>query len=116
MSAGRNASMLFVSAVMTLVLFLVFAGVSRLDALEKHAYVPGVGWQQPADNAPGIHGVCAPDSATGGFPLADSRQAALPDNCSKAHNVTARAIDFALYFAVAAIIGVGAANIVRQNP
>lgn len=113
MSAGRNASTLLFTLVATIILFAVFAGVSSLNVLEKHAYMPQAGWNQPTDNAPGLHGVCDIDTATAGFPLAVSRQAAPPDDCLKATNPLAKAMNYALYFAVAGIISVAVVGSVR---
>ncbi len=115
MSAGRNASSLLFTLIATIILFAVFAGISSLDPLEKHAYMPGFGWDEPTDNAPGLHGVCEVDTSTTGFPLATGRQAAPPDDCLKAANPLAKAIDFALYFAVAGIISVGVVEGVRSR-
>jgi hypothetical protein len=111
--------MLLFSLLATAVLFLVFAGVSTVNLLERHAYMPDVGWQQPKVNASNsvIGGVCATDTATSGFPLATSRQADAPNNCQKATNPLARSMNYALFFAVAAIIAVGAvSNIQRRIP
>jgi hypothetical protein len=99
----------------TMVLFLVFIGAGTLDLIEEHAYMPQVGWQEPTDNAPGIHGVCAPTTATSGFPLAATRQAAPPNNCLKATNPLARSMNYALYFAIAAIISVGAVSSIGRR-
>jgi len=112
MSAGRNASSLLFTLVATIVLFTVFAGVSSLNALEKHAYMPEFGWgKEPSvDYHPGsiIGGVCAPTPtvANAGFPITSTRQAEIPDNCLKAKNPLAQVMNFALYFAVAASISV----------
>lgn len=108
MSAGRSASTLLATLVATMLLFAVFVGISTADILERHAYTPGFGWNQPADKTPGniLHGVCASTAVTSGFPLAASRQAAPPDNCLKATNPLAQAMNYALYFAAAAIISV----------
>jgi len=112
MSAGRNASTLLISLVGAVILFFAFAGVSSLNALEQHAYMPDIGWEQPKVETPEgiIGGVCAPTKATNGFPLAYSKQADLPHNCQKATNPLARSMNYALYFATAAIIAVGAAS------
>jgi len=110
MSAGRNASTLLITLIATIVLFAVFASVSSLNTLEKQAYMPSIGWQQPTDNASGLHGVCDIDTSTTGFPLATTRQAAPPDDCLKAANPLAQAINYALYFAVAAILSVALAG------
>lgn len=113
MSAGRSASSLLFTLIATLVLFAVFAAVSNLDSLEKHAYAPEFGWNQPTDNASGLHGVCDISTATTGFPLAVTKQAAPPDDCLKATNPIARSLNFALYFAAAGIISVGAVGGMR---
>lgn len=115
MSAGRSASSLLFTLIATIILFGVFAGISSLNALEKHAYMPSFGWTQPTDNAPGLHGVCEPTTATSGFPLASSRQAAAPDNCLKATNPLAMYMNYALYFAVAGIISVGVVESMRPR-
>jgi hypothetical protein len=115
MSAGRSASSLLFTLIATIILFGLFVGVSSLKALEKHAYMPGFGWQQPADNAAGLHGVCEPTTATTGFPLVTTRQADAPDNCLKARNPLAHAMNFALYFAIAGIISVGVVESMRSR-
>jgi hypothetical protein len=115
MSAGRSASSLLFTLIATIVLFAVFAGISSLNVLEKHAYMPGFGWNQPADTASGLHGVCDIDTSTRGFPIAATRQAAPPDDCLKVKNPLAQAMNYALYFAVAGIISVGAVEGVRSR-
>lgn len=108
MSAGRNASSLLISLIITVILFVVFAAASSLGTLERHAYMPNAGWEQPKASTPAgiIGGVCAPTAVTSGFPLASSRQAEIPHNCLKATNPVARAMNFALSFALAAIVSV----------
>jgi len=101
-------------------LFGVFVGVSNLNVLEKHAYMPEFGWDQPkvVENALAgapIGGVCAPTNVTSGFPLADKRQADLPYDCLKATNPLAQYMNYALYFAVAAIISVAVFERVRHR-
>jgi hypothetical protein len=107
--------MLLFSLLGTMLLFVIFAGVSTVNLLERHAYMPDVGWQQPTDNASGIHGVCAPTTVTSGFPLASAKQADAPNNCLKAINTLARSMNYALFFAVAAIISVGAVSSLRNR-
>ncbi len=113
--AHRNASTVLFSLLGTAVLFLIFAGVSSLNFLEQHSYVAQIGWQEPTDKAPGIHGVCAPTDATSGFPLATAKQASPPNNCLKATNPLAQAMNYSLFFAVAAIIAVGAVNTMARR-
>lgn len=117
MSAERNASTLLISFAATIILFLLFMGVSSLSVLERHAYMPDIGWEQPKVSAPAgiIGGVCAPDPATNGFPLAYRRQADLPHNCLKATNPMSQYMNYALYFAVAAVIAVAIATVVRNR-
>lgn len=116
MSAGRNASSLLITLIVTIVLFAVFAGISSLNALEKHAYMPGFGWEGPNVDNPDniIGGVCAPATFISGFPIANTRQA-MPKNCLKDTNIIASSMNYALYFAVAAIIAVGVVESVRAK-
>jgi hypothetical protein len=109
---------LLFTLIATIILFFVFAGVSTLNVLEQHAYMPSFGWKEPtADYHPGsiIGGVCGPTAAINGFPLASTRQAAIPDNCMKATNPIASAINYALCFAIAGIISVGVVESVRSR-
>jgi hypothetical protein len=106
------------SLIGTIILFFVFAGVSSLNILEEHAYMPDFGWKEPSvDYHPGsvIGGVCAPTTTLGGFPIANTRQAAIPDNCMKAWNPLAGFMDYALWFALAAFISAALAERVRHR-
>ncbi len=117
MSAGRNASSLLFTLIATIILFSVFVGISSMNALENHAYMPSFGWREPSvDYRPAgiIGGVCAPTTATTGFPIASTRQAEIPDNCMKATNPLAQVMNYALYFAIAAIISVGLVGRMRS--
>lgn len=127
MSAGRSASGLLFALVATVILFGVFAGISSLNVLEKHAYMPEFGWQQPKVSTPAgiVGGVCAPlgvragfsgpSVGTTGFPLSNTRQADAPHDCLKATNPLARSMNFAIYFAAAAIISVAAFERIRHR-
>jgi hypothetical protein len=81
--------------------------------LEKHAYMPQTGWNQPPGVVPGLHDVCP--STTSGFPLASSREVETPVNCLQAKNSLARSINYALYFAAAAIIAVAVVERIKDR-
>jgi hypothetical protein len=101
----------------TVILFLIFAGVSTLSVLGRLAYVPETGWQQPAiSSINDSSGGCAYDrKTTSGFPVAYNRQADEPYSCLKAMNSLARAVNYALCFAIAAILSVSIVNVMRKS-
>lgn len=113
MSAERTASYLLFALVSTIVLFAVFAGVSRLPFLAKHAYATDYGWQTAASAQP--VGVCDRSVAPKGFPITERRPSqADPTGCADETNAMAGYMNLALYFAAAAMISVGAVGIMRR--
>lgn len=117
MAAARNPNMILFSLIVTVVLFGVFIGLSRLHVLERHAYVPEAGWQQPsASSIAASHGGCSYDpKTTSGFPLVYSRQADLPYTCLKAKNPLARSLNFAACFALGCVVAVGITELAKER-
>lgn len=116
MSAGRSASSLLITLLMTIVLFVVFMAWSRLDILQKHAYDLGYGWKEATTLYP--VGDCGSGYANAGFPLKSSRDDRRdydPSGCEGGTNVLARDMNYALYFAAAGIVSVGIVEMVRSR-
>lgn len=120
MSAGQNASFALIGLIATCLLFGIFAGISHLNVLEKHAYAMEVGWQKVTMTSPTYVspvGGCKGGGETEGFPLASKRPVRDidPNGCLKAPNPLANAMNYAIYFAVACIIGAGVVNVARSR-
>ncbi len=113
MATSQSASMVLFSLLGTVILFVAFAGISKLNILDRHAYVPEVGWQWPSETKPPstdnweYYDTCQNKNKTSGFPLADWRGAASAVRCLHATNPLASGINYALYFAAAAILSTG---------
>jgi hypothetical protein len=116
MASERNASILLFTLLATIVLFAILAVAGNTKAFEEHAYMPGFGWVEPNVDNPHniIDGSCEPSTLMSGFPIATTRQA-MPNNCLKDTNLIAASMNYAIYFAAAAIISVGAVGVVRDR-
>jgi len=108
---------MLVAVVATFVLFGVFAALSHLNVLEKHAYDTGIGWQttRPATPPPGE---CDRAMTVKGFPLATRRPTPAAEDatgCLDDTNPLAAAMNYAAYFAVACILAAALTNAVRSK-
>jgi hypothetical protein len=117
MSAGRNASFILTGLIATCLLFGIFTGISHLGVLQKHAYAMEVGWQtvEPATPPPGE---CDRQLVTRGFPLTTRRPASSEEDatgCLDDTNPLANAMNYAIYFALACIVGAGVAEAARNR-
>lgn len=107
MAAGRNASAVAFTLVITVVLFGIFIGVINLAALKNHGYTAGFGWQTPA--ASNVRGECDRKLEAEGFPFSTTKPASLaddPSGCLDDKNVVASMMNVAVCFVAAGIISV----------
>ncbi|MGH7193578.1 MAG: hypothetical protein ACREJM_08610 [Candidatus Saccharimonadales bacterium] len=113
MAANRSASAFLIGLLMLVVMFLLFAMVTRLSLLGKHSYDLGYGWSAPRTQAAGE---CDRPLTAKGFPLKTSRPNADDSSgCSDETNALAQDMNLALYFAGAAIISATAASVIKNR-
>lgn len=115
-----KANSLLVAMVVTLMLFGVFATITKLSLLSGSSYALDYGWEKPKTaKVSTLQGNCTVPAAKRGFPIlyerqANDRPADSSGRCQSSVNPLARYMDMALCFAAAAIIGVGAATAMRS--